>query len=112
MAGASREHLHGPAEAPRPTWAGARRATAALDFSWSEAPEPHAERRRELLAAHPEIRKLFGHCPRTKYICTALVAAQLLAAYELRAAPWWLIALVGYVFGGVLNHALLLAIHE
>jgi sphingolipid delta-4 desaturase len=84
----------------------------ALDFSWSNEPEPHIERRRALLAAHPEIRTLFGPCPRTKYICTALVAVQLFTAYQLRAAPWWVIALVGYAFGGVINHALLLAIHE
>ncbi len=81
-------------------------------FSWSEAPEPHAERRRAMLRAHPEIRALFGPCPRTKYVCSALVAAQLVSAYLLRDSPWWLIALVAYVFGGVINHALLLAIHE
>ena len=82
------------------------------DFSWSDAPEPHAERRRAMLLEHPEIRKLYGPCPRTKYICTLLVAAQLLTAYLLRDASWWLILGVGYVFGGVVNHALLLAIHE
>ncbi|HWO08083.1 MAG TPA: fatty acid desaturase [Polyangiaceae bacterium] len=88
----------------------ATRATGS--FSWSDEPEPHVERRRALLDAHPEIRELFGPCARTKYVCTALVGVQLLAAYSLREAPWWLIALVGYVFGGVVNHALLLAIHE
>jgi sphingolipid delta-4 desaturase len=82
------------------------------EFSWSDAPEPHAERRRAMLLAHPEVRELFGPCPRTKYVCTLLVAAQLLAAYLLRDSSWWLIVLVGYVFGGVVNHALLLAIHE
>ena len=91
---------------------GVRPAESARDFSWSQAPEPHAERRRALLLAHPEIRGLFGPCPRTKYVCAALFAAQLAAAYLLRASPWWLILLVGYVFGGVVNHALLLAIHE
>jgi sphingolipid 4-desaturase/C4-monooxygenase len=84
----------------------------ARDFSWSDAPEPHAERRRAMLLAHPEIRELFGPCRRTKYVCTALVAVQLGTAYALRDAPWWAIALVGYLFGGVINHALLLAIHE
>lgn len=85
---------------------------ATPSFSWSDGPEPHVERRRALLAAHPEIRELFGPCPRTKYVCSALVGMQLLAAYALRDAPWWAIALVGYLFGGVVNHALLLAIHE
>jgi sphingolipid 4-desaturase/C4-monooxygenase len=65
-----------------------------------------------MLAAHPEIRALFGPCPRTKYVCTALVAAQLSLAFLLRDAPWWQIVVVGYLLGGVINHALLLAIHE
>jgi sphingolipid delta-4 desaturase len=33
-------------------------------------------------------------------------------AYALRAAPWWGIVLAAYAFGGVVNQALLLAIHE
>ncbi len=65
-----------------------------------------------MLLAHGEIRALYGHCPRTKYVCTALVAAQLSTAYLLRDSPWWLLVVVGYAFGGVINHALLLAIHE
>jgi sphingolipid 4-desaturase/C4-monooxygenase len=88
------------------------RATGSFSFSWSDEPEPHVARRRALLEAHPQIRELFGPCPRTKYVCVALVGMQLLAAYSLREASWWLIALVGYLFGGVVNHALLLAIHE
>jgi len=87
-------------------------SSAAGGFYWSDEPEPHVERRRQMLAQHPEIRKLFGPCPRTKYICTALVAAQLALAFLLRDAPWWQIVLVGYLIGGVINHALLLAIHE
>src|SRR5688572_31884071 len=86
--------------------------SAARDFEWSQTPEPHAARRRAMLLAHPEIRALYGPCPRTKYICTALVAAQVSTAYLLRDSPWWLIVAVGYAFGGVINHALLLAIHE
>ncbi len=86
--------------------------TDAHGFSWSNGPEPHAERRRAILGAHPEVRELYGPCPRTKYVCTVLVAVQLATAYLLRDSPWWLIALVGYLFGGVINHALLLAIHE
>jgi len=45
-------------------------------------------------------------------VCTALVALQLVAAWGLRDAPFWLILCVAYVLGGVVNHALLLAIHE
>lgn len=65
-----------------------------------------------MLERHPEIKTLYGPCPRTKYICTALVLAQLGLAFALREAPWWLIVVTGYAVGGVINHALLLAIHE
>ena len=65
-----------------------------------------------MLRKYPQIKDLYGPCARTKYVCTALVAVQLATAYALRAAPWWLIVLVAYLFGGVLNQALLLAIHE
>lgn len=81
-------------------------------FSWSEAREPHAERRRRMLQLYPQIKELYGPCPRTKYVCTALVALQLGLAYALRDASWWLIVVTAYAVGGVINQALLLAIHE
>jgi sphingolipid delta-4 desaturase len=37
---------------------------------------------------------------------------QLGAAYLLRDSPWWLIVVAAYLFGGVINQSLLLAIHE
>jgi sphingolipid 4-desaturase/C4-monooxygenase len=81
-------------------------------FVWSKEREPHAQRRREMLQKYPQIKELYGPCARTKYVCTALVATQLGLAYALRGAPWWAIVLVAYAFGGVVNQALLLAIHE
>jgi len=65
-----------------------------------------------MLRKYPQLKELYGPCPRTKYICTLLVALQLSSAYLLRGAPWWLLVLAAYLFGGVLNQALLLAIHE
>jgi sphingolipid 4-desaturase/C4-monooxygenase len=82
------------------------------DFIWSSEPEPHASRRREMLQKHPQIKALYGPCPRTKYICTTLVLVQLVSAYLLRDAPWWVVVVVAYLFGGVVNQALMLAIHE
>jgi sphingolipid delta-4 desaturase len=81
-------------------------------FSWSSEREPHAERRRQMLQKYPQIKQLYGPCARTKYVCTALVAAQLALAFLLRDAPWWLIVLAAYAVGGVINQWLLLAIHE
>jgi sphingolipid 4-desaturase/C4-monooxygenase len=81
-------------------------------FSWSPEREPHADRRRRLLERYPQIKELYGPCGRTKYVCTALVLIQLGLAFALRDAPWWAILLVAYAVGGVINQALLLAIHE
>jgi sphingolipid delta-4 desaturase len=89
------------------TAGGAERA-----FAWSDVAEPHAERRRAMLERYPGIKALYGPCPRTKYICLALVAAQLVAAYALRNAGWGWVILGAYAFGGVVNQSLLLAIHE
>lgn len=82
--------------------------------------EPHRLRRKPILAAHPEIRKLFGHDKRTAYVTFAVVVAQLGIAALLTAAlddqPGWprLIVLTGaaLLFGAVLNHWLAMSIHE
>lgn len=79
---------------------------------WSESPEPHAARRREMLEKYPEVKNLYGPCPKTKYACTAMVFSQLAICYFLKDAPWWLILVVAYALGGVINQSLLLAIHE
>jgi len=81
-------------------------------LSCSGTPELHAERRRLMLARHPELRHLYGPCPRTKYVCFALVALELAVAYAVRDASWWWLLFFAYAIGGVVNHALLLAIHE
>jgi sphingolipid delta-4 desaturase len=81
-------------------------------FVWSNGREPHAQRRREMLQKYPQIKDLYGPCGRTKYVCCALIAIQLSTAYLLRGAPFWAIVMGAYLFGGVLNQALLLAIHE
>lgn len=85
---------------------------ASQSFMRSTSSEPHAQRRREMLRKYPRIKELYGPCSRTKYVCLALVGTQLATAYALRDAPWWWILVVAYAFGGVLNQALLLAIHE
>lgn len=82
------------------------------DFVWIYTDEPHATRRREILKKYPEIRKLFGYEPKTKYIVLGLVTAQLITSYLIRNSPWWWIIVIAYVWGGTLSHSLNLAIHE
>jgi sphingolipid delta-4 desaturase len=65
-----------------------------------------------MLARYPEIKNLYGPCRKTKYVCTALVMAQLGLCFLMKDASWWLLLLSAYAVGGVINQSLLLAIHE
>lgn len=74
---------------------------------WAE--EPHAARRRALLAAHPELRALQGVEWRTKYLCAALVLAQTACACAVDDA--WRVPLA-FAVGAPLAQALFLSLHE
>jgi sphingolipid delta-4 desaturase len=82
------------------------------DFYWSYTDEPHASRRKAILAKHPEIRQLFGFDPNTKYFVTTVVICQIFIAYLLRESSWLTLLACGWTFGGGINHYLNLAIHE
>ncbi|KIO31822.1 hypothetical protein M407DRAFT_67375 [Tulasnella calospora MUT 4182] len=84
------------------------------DFLWLMTEEPHRSRRAAILKAHPEVTKLMGHEPLTKYIVGAVIAIQLTTLWVLRRShplsfPFLLAA---YAIGGTANHNLFLAIHE
>jgi sphingolipid delta-4 desaturase len=90
----------------------AESAARRTDFVISAEDEPHAIRRAAILKAHPEITKLMGHCPRTKYYATATVLLQVFMAATVRDWSWtWFLA-AAYVVGATANHSLFLAIHE
>ncbi|KAF7348514.1 Sphingolipid delta(4)-desaturase [Mycena venus] len=84
------------------------------DFLWLMTEEPHRSRRMEILKAHPEVTKLMGHEPLTKYVVLGVVALQLYCAFALRhtrpTSPLFLFC--AYAIGGTANHNLFLAIHE
>ena len=84
----------------------------ATDFFWSYTDEPHASRRREILAKYPQIKELFGSDPLAFIKIAAVVSLQLWTATLLRDAGWSKILPVAYFFGSFLNHNLFLAIHE
>lgn len=86
------------------------------DFLWLHTEEPHRSRRLEIMKAHPEVTKLMGYEPLTKYLVLAVVALQfsaaiLLTLYKVKSTNW-LFILTAYVIGGTANHNLFLAIHE
>jgi len=84
------------------------------DFEWMKNEEPHAARRKEILAKHPEIKKLMVVDHSFKYVVTAMCMFQMLMVYLISHfnAPWPALLVLTYVISGTINHALLLAIHE
>ncbi|KAI8482600.1 Sphingolipid delta(4)-desaturase DES1 [Branchiostoma belcheri] len=82
------------------------------DFEWVYTDEPHATRRKEIMAKYPQVKKLMGHDPNLKYWVFLMVAVQLTIAYMLKDSSWPLILLTAYFIGGTINHIMLVAWHE
>ncbi len=82
------------------------------DFYWSDEREPHYQRRKEILAAHPEIKKLFGTDPMLKYTTVAIVIVQLVIGLFAHQLSWIPFLLVTYFVGATIAQALFLAVHE
>jgi len=85
---------------------------APTDFLRVDYPEPHRDRTRALLAAHPEARDLCGPTPSSALVVVAVVAFQLGLAWLLRGQPLWLVFVVAWLVGAVANHTLWVLIHE
>ncbi|KAH7882359.1 fatty acid desaturase-domain-containing protein [Phlebopus sp. FC_14] len=84
------------------------------DFLWLMTEEPHRSRRMAIMKAHPEVTKLMGHEPLTKFVVLGVVSLQLFIAIQLRYTrplSFWFLSLA-YAVGGTANHNLFLAIHE
>ena len=54
-----------------------------MDFQYSDQPEPHKERTKQILKAHPEVRNLIGRNPVSAVITIFVVALQFVIAYLL-----------------------------
>ncbi|KAH0565943.1 hypothetical protein GP486_000664 [Trichoglossum hirsutum] len=83
-------------------------------FFWTYTEEPHRTRRQAIIKAHPEVTKLCGPEPLTKYLVFLVVALQVSCAYLLRNTPFlsWPYLLTAYTIGATANQNLFLAIHE
>ena len=98
-------------------YGGEERMKAGSDRAASGRPwMPHRTRRLAIMKAHPEVRKLMGHEPLTKYVAAGVVFLQLMVALALTflgVHPLdWRFILTTYLLGGIANQNLFLAIHE
>lgn len=87
------------------------------DFLWMHTEEPHRSRRMAILKAHPEVKRLMGYEPLTKYVSFGVLALQLSTAIYLSKCTSlhplsWQFLLIAYAVGGTANQNTFLAIHE
>ncbi|GAA5940515.1 hypothetical protein JCM3775_004817 [Rhodotorula graminis] len=84
------------------------------DFLWQMNEEPHRSRRMAIMKAHPEVTKLMGHEPLTKYVVLFVTLVQLSTAWYLRSTPFFSLKFwaLAYLVGGTANQNTFLAVHE
>ena len=85
---------------------------SATDFIRVTYNEPHTARRRQMLAAHPELRTLAGHTPSTALWITGLVIIQGFLAVAVGDRSWLVWLPCAYIVGATIDHALWALIHD
>ena len=83
-------------------------------FFWTYTEEPHRTRRQAIIKAHPEVTKLCGPEPLTKYLVVFVVLIQTVCAISLASTPIlsWRFLATSYIVGATANQNLFLSIHE
>ncbi len=88
-------------------------ATLVNDFTYSTKSEPHRMRTRQIMKAHPEVKKLIGQKnPTTFWVALGCVAMMITMAWFLRDQPWWMIVAAAWFIGAFPAHTLFICIHE
>ena len=72
----------------------------------------HADRRKAILQAHPEVRRLYGHDWTTVYWFIGLAIVQVTLTFYATQLSWPVAMLIAYVFAAFPAHTLGLLIHE
>ena len=67
-------------------------------FALTDRPNPHLQRGRDILKAHPEVRRHFAPYPASGAYIAAIVALQMSLAYALGGASWIWVILCAYLF--------------
>lgn len=83
-----------------------------VDFVFSNNPEPHRLRTKQILKQHPQIRNLIGKNVNTIYAILFLVFLQVGIAWFVADKSWWWIFGLAYLVGAFADHALFVMIHE
>ncbi len=84
-------------------------------FLQSHLDQPHPERTRRILEAHPEVRDLIGRTRWTAAILVLVVAIQVALAWlfgKLGLQCWWAALAAAWCIGAFANHSLYVVIHE
>ncbi|HEX6333219.1 MAG TPA: fatty acid desaturase [Flavisolibacter sp.] len=82
------------------------------DFVYSEGPEPHRARTRQILKQFPDVRNLIGKNPWSFAAIVGLVGVQVVLSVVLADQAWWMIFVVAYLVGAFADHGLFVLIHE
>lgn len=82
------------------------------EFQHTHDAEPHIERTKAIIKAHPEIKNLMGRNPNTIFFILGIVALQLFVAFMVSSQPWWMIFVAAYAIGAFANHALFVLMHD
>ena len=85
------------------------------DFYKADYDQPHPQRTRAILEAHPEVRALFGRNPATLGILLGILVLQTGLAFffgRLGFRFWWLSLTTAYCLGAFANHCNYVIIHD
>jgi len=61
--------------------------TKPTDFTWSNEPNPHHVRVRQIMKQHPDVKELIGKNPYTIFLIFGLVGLQTAIAYGVSICP-------------------------
>lgn len=82
-------------------------------FWVSSSENPHKLRRELMLKKYPQIKNLMGFDPNFKLVVIVLVIIQFVSMCLVNyVTNYWILFFAGYCFNGVINHSLLLSIHD
>ena len=84
-----------------------------VQFIFSPLPDPHIQRRRDILKKYPEqARALMGNDPLTALWIVGSVFSQFAIAYALRGQGFGWVLASAFLIGAFINHALYVFVHE